>query len=428
MTSPRPTTGRVARHAEPGVLRSGIVALVLSVLALVLADVVSPWLDTYTVLPSILATIAAAWYGGFAAGLLATAMSLLGMNLLFIGPRWSFETDMGTSDAVRFVFFVLAALGASAASGSLRAARRVAERALVELEEANATLQQQALELELNNVQLQEQQVELEATMQQLQEQAVELEHHAEQQAATARQLRAANEELAATTYSIAHDLRSPLRAVDGYARILELEHGPRLDDEARQLIGRVRGGAQRMGALIDGILALARVGRGELRPVDVDVSALAEGALEDLRRAEPARRVDATVAPGIRAWGDERLLAVVVQNLLGNAWKFTRGRAHARVAVVPVPAADGMTAFEVQDDGVGFDPRFAGQLFQSFHRLHGAADFEGHGIGLATVRRIVERHGGHVHGEGRPGDGATFHVALPAAPGTPTRDAPRSR
>jgi PAS domain S-box-containing protein len=246
--------------------------------------------------------------------------------------------------------------------------------------------------------------------------------------------LEVANRELAATTYTIAHDLRSPLRAVDGYARILELDYvepGRPLDAEARALLDRLRGAAQRMGHLIDGVLSLARLGRGELQQESVDLSALAAAVVEELRRAEPGREVEVAIEPGLRAIGDPRLLTLVLQNLLGNAWKFTRhnaaeGRPAARItvarrppgAVPPDPAAPGgsacTVAFAVQDNGVGFEAAHAHQLFAPFRRLHGADAYDGYGIGLATVRRVVERHGGRVAAEGAPGQGATFYFCLP--------------
>ena len=237
--------------------------------------------------------------------------------------------------------------------------------------------------------------------------------------------LRAANRELAATTYSIAHDLRSPLRALDGYSRILELDYGDRLDDEGRRLLGRLRANSQRMAALIDGVLALARLGRADLRRERVDLGAFAQSVVADLRRAEPDRAVEVRVEPGLAADGDPRLLTLVLQNLLGNAWKFTRGRDPAHIALgraaatppaePPADAGGPQRTFVVTDDGAGFDPAFAGQLFQPFHRLHHADEFDGHGIGLATVRRIVERHGGRVWAEAAPGRGAAFYFTLPA-------------
>ena len=224
-----------------------------------------------------------------------------------------------------------------------------------------------------------------------------------------------ANRELAATTYTIAHDLRSPLRAMDGYSRMLQLDHADRLDAEGMAHLARIRANAQRMGELIDGVLSLARLGKGELQREQVDVSAIASSIVDDLRSIEPDREVEVRIAPGIAVTGDRRLLSLVVQNLVGNAWKFTRERRPALIEVADEGEDEqGMRTFVVRDNGVGFDAAFADRLFGAFQRLHHAEEFEGHGIGLATVRRIVERHGGRARAEGRPGAGAAIRVTLP--------------
>jgi signal transduction histidine kinase len=169
------------------------------------------------------------------------------------------------------------------------------------------------------------------------------------------------------------------------------------------------------MAELIDDLLELSRVSRTELRHEAVDLSALADAVLAGLRAAEPAREVVSEVAPGLRCTGDPRLLRVVFENLLGNAWKFTSRRAVAHIRV-DGDAEGGDTVVHIRDDGAGFDPTYADKLFAPFQRLHAAAEFPGTGIGLATVRRVVSRHGGRVWADGAPGAGATFHLALPAA------------
>ena len=226
--------------------------------------------------------------------------------------------------------------------------------------------------------------------------------------------LQQANRELSATTYSIAHDLRSPLRALDGYSRILQLDHGDRLGPDGLALLDRIRANSQRMGELIDGILGLARLGQGALQVARVDLSAVAQAALDELRRLDGERRVETRVEPGLVALGDPRLLALVLQNLLDNAWKFTRGR---DPAVVEFGSRDagGERVYFVRDNGAGFDPAYAGKLFGTFQRLHHASEFEGHGIGLAGVKRVVERHGGRVWADGAEGRGATFSFTLSA-------------
>ena len=234
-------------------------------------------------------------------------------------------------------------------------------------------------------------------------------------------QLRAANKELEAFSYSVSHDLRAPLRAIDGFSRALEEDCAGALDEEGRQHVGRVRNAAQRMGNLIDDLIHLSRVTRAELRLEPVDLTAAAGEIVETLRETHPGREVEVTVhqTPGVR--GDPRLLWILLQNLLGNAWKFTARTDAPRVEFGFDPGAEG-GAFFVRDNGAGFDMRYAGKLFQAFQRLHAAEEFEGTGIGLATVQRVLLRHGGRGWAEARPGEGATFWFTLPPGGAPPKR------
>lgn len=236
------------------------------------------------------------------------------------------------------------------------------------------------------------------------------------------RELTLVNRELEAFSYSVSHDLRAPVRAVDGFAHALE-ERGEGRSAEERELLSRIRAAARRMNLLIDDLLTLSRASRGELRRQSVDLSALAGEVVADLREREPGREVTFEIEPGVRADGDPRLLRIALEQLLGNAFKFTRGKAHGRIAF-GCGAGERGRAFFVRDDGAGFDPARADRLFQPFQRLHRADEFEGTGIGLATLRRIVHRHGGTAWAEGRPGQGACFWFTLgergPAAPGSP--------
>jgi PAS domain S-box-containing protein len=224
--------------------------------------------------------------------------------------------------------------------------------------------------------------------------------------------LDAANRELEAFSYSVSHDLRAPLRAIDGFARLLEERHAAALAAEARGYVRRVREGAQRMNRLIEDLLALSRLGRAELRLREVDLSELAQAVAAELAAAAPERAVEWRIAPGLSARADPGLMRAALANLLGNAWKYT-GRAER--AVIELGRTPGGELF-VRDNGVGFDSQHAPGLFEPFRRLHAPEEFEGSGIGLAIVRRVIERHHGRVRAESAPGAGATFYFTLPAA------------
>ncbi len=218
--------------------------------------------------------------------------------------------------------------------------------------------------------------------------------------------------ELEAFASSVAHDLRAPLRAVDGFSQILVEDYGGVLDEEGRRILGRVRGGAQKMGRLVDDLLRLSKVSLTAVRREDVDVSGIAAGIADDLAASDPARRVTFEIEAGLRARADKGLVTILLDNLLRNAWKFTSRHPEARIEVGAEPGSE-EGRFFVRDDGAGFDPSHAGQLFQPFQRLHPADLFEGAGIGLAIVERIVRKHGGRLDAEGAPERGATFRFTL---------------
>ena len=225
-------------------------------------------------------------------------------------------------------------------------------------------------------------------------------------------QLETANRELEAFSYSVSHDLRSPLRAIDGFAKALLEDYGALLPDAGQHYLDRLRTGAKHMGDLIDDLLALARVSRSEMREQDVDLSALASQIAADLRQRTPQRDVQVVIAPRLVVRGDPVLLRLALENLFGNAWKYTSKRARARIAFGARVAA-GERVFFVRDNGAGFDSAYADKLFSPFQRLHGTGEFEGTGVGLATVQRIIQRHGGRVWAEGTVGHGATFYFTL---------------
>lgn len=222
----------------------------------------------------------------------------------------------------------------------------------------------------------------------------------------------AANRELEAFSYSVAHDLRAPLRSIDGFSQAVLEDCAEALDDTGKRHLGYVREAAQDMAALIDGLLSLSRVTRSELRREPIDLAGLARSVLAQLQRTAPGRVVETVVAENMTAHGDARLLRSVLENLLGNAWKFTRNRAAATIEVGS-RKHNGECIYFVRDNGAGFDMAYADKLFGAFQRLHSAAEFEGTGIGLATVQRIVKRHGGRIWAESEVGRGATFFFTL---------------
>jgi PAS domain S-box-containing protein len=235
----------------------------------------------------------------------------------------------------------------------------------------------------------------------------------AESLTARASELEALNHELEAFSYSVSHDLRGPLRALDGFSQALATGYVDRpLDERGRDYLQRIRRASQKMGRLIDDLLQLSRLSRVRMKQQPVSLSALARGILEELAAADPEREVESVIADELRVEGDPHLLEIMLRNLLGNAWKFTSGRAHARIELGEEDI-DGVRTCFIRDNGAGFDMTYADQLFGPFQRLHPEREFEGTGIGLATVQRIVLRHGGRIHAHGEVDRGATFHFTL---------------
>lgn len=222
-------------------------------------------------------------------------------------------------------------------------------------------------------------------------------------------QLEASNRELEAFSYSVSHDLRAPLRGIDGFSQALLEDYADRLDAPGQDYLRRVRAVTQRMSRLIDDLLSLSRIPRSELRRETVDLSGLACSVVEQLREAQPEREVEFHVAGGLMAQGDARLLRIALENLLGNAWKFS-SKTDGAVIEFGMMRDDGEDVYFVRNNGAGFDMNYASKLFGAFQRLHDVREFEGTGIGLATVQRIVRRHGGRAWAEGEPGRGATFY------------------
>ncbi len=225
-------------------------------------------------------------------------------------------------------------------------------------------------------------------------------------------ELEATNKELEAFSYSVSHDLRAPLRTIDGFSRAVLEDYAQVLDDEGRSYLNRVRAATQQMAQLIDDLLKLSRVTRTEMHRDDVDLSAMARDIAATLQRTQPERQAQITIDKDMIVRGDTRLLNVVLTNLLGNAWKFTEGKQNAEIRLGKMER-DGKKIYFVPDNGAGFDMAYAHKLFGAFQRLHSDSEFKGSGIGLATVQRIIRRHGGQVWAEGEVGQGAGFYFTL---------------
>lgn len=288
--------------------------------------------------------------------------------------------SIGRGDAPAPLLQSLAAAGAALAAGLLAAAigvaialRRIRDRLRVSLDQLTA-------EMQAREVALRRRTTELES----------------------------ANRDLESFASAVAHDLRAPLGSILGFAQALEEDYVGALDDAGRECARWIGESAKQMQELLDGLTQMSRLSRSEMQRSEVDLSAMARGIAATLQRAHPEREVDFAIADGIVADGDERLLRAVMENLIGNAWKFTGKREAARIEI-GVRREEGLPAYYVRDNGAGFDPEHAAKMFRPFQRLHSEREFAGTGIGLATVQKIVQRHGGRTWAEGEPGRGATI-------------------
>jgi light-regulated signal transduction histidine kinase (bacteriophytochrome) len=237
---------------------------------------------------------------------------------------------------------------------------------------------------------------------------------------ARTKQLETANKELESFSYSVSHDLRAPLRSMDGFSVALLEDYADKLDDQGKDYLHRVREASKRMAQLIEGILVLSRTTRGEMSRVTVNLSALAKTITADLHKLQPERRVECMIAPDLVVNGDAQLMRTAMENLLGNAWKFTTHCDYARIELGVLPPSGveessqiGNHTYFVRDNGAGFDMTYADKLFGVFQRLHKESEYPGTGIGLATVARIIQRHGGRIWAEAKVDEGATFYFTL---------------
>src|SRR5712692_5993967 len=240
-----------------------------------------------------------------------------------------------------------------------------------------------------------------------------ELEQNVQERTA---QLAASNKELEAFSYSVSHDLRAPLRGIDGFSLALLEDYADKLDEKGKDHLHRVRAATQRMGILIDDLLSLSQVTRTGMRLEKADLAAIAQSIAADLEKMQPERRVEFRIAECLEAFVDPHLIRIALENLLGNAWKFTSKRARAAIEFGKTPV-NGASAYFVRDDGAGFDQAYAHRLFGAFQRLHDKSDFPGTGVGLATVQRIIHRHGGRIWAESAVDRGATFYFTLAETP-----------
>jgi PAS domain S-box-containing protein len=227
-------------------------------------------------------------------------------------------------------------------------------------------------------------------------------------------QLEATNKELEAFCYSISHDLRAPLRTIRGFTEVLMEQYGEQIDDRGRDFLRRTCEASAQMDRLIDDLLKLSRVSRAGIQNAEINLSTMVEQIFSELKRAEPDRAVGVVVTPRLTAHGDERLMRLVLDNLLRNAWKFTGKNPEARIEFGRME--EGEAAFFVRDNGAGFDMAYSGKLFGVFQRLHSSSEFPGSGVGLAIVQRVINRHGGKIWAEGKVNEGATFYFTLPVA------------
>ncbi|MDB6064542.1 MAG: hypothetical protein JWR26_750 [Pedosphaera sp.] len=314
------------------------------------------------------ASLGAAWYGGLGPGLLALVAGFLVGDFFFVPPLHRLGSYSTSDFALLMGYSIVSSIGL-AAINNLHQARRREEK-----------------DKELNK----------------------ELE----------RRVRERTAELEAFCYSVSHDLRSPLRSIASFTQILKEEHEQQFDPESREMVQFIIESAQRMDRLILDLLDLSRLSRTDMEPQSVDLSAMAEGIVAAIRQTDPTRAVDFVIAPHLVAMGDKELLHIVLENLIENAWKFIDRRQRGRIEFGIEQQPDGRQAYFVRDNGAGFDMAYAGKLFGVFERLHNSAEFPGNGIGLAMVRRIIERHGGSVWATGALNQGATFYFTLPGDPG----------
>jgi signal transduction histidine kinase len=380
------------------VLRSTLlgygIAVAATIVPILLTILVYRFLPGAVSMIFLIAILASAWWGGYGPGAVTTLLSAFLVPYLFVKGF-----NPASVDVQRIALLLIMSLGVS----WIRDRRKRLE---LELRDRVA---QKTADLQLTVSALEREVGERKAAEEEVRRLNEILESRVRERT---QQLELANAELQAFTYSVSHDLRAPLRAIDGFTAILLEDHAHSLDGAASDCIQRIRAACRRMAALIEDLLGLSRVARAAVEGQSVDLSTLVEDITADLKRQHPMRNVEFAIAPSLEVVADPGLMRIVMENLLGNAWKFTSRHATARIEVGRMDR-NGEAVFYVRDDGAGFDPSLSHRLFGPFQRLHRPEEFEGTGIGLATVCRIMHRHGGQIWADGEPERGATFYFTL---------------
>jgi K+-sensing histidine kinase KdpD len=399
---------------KPGIrtisgLRGYLVAVVLVALATWLKELAQPLIIPADVpILYILAIVPTAIFFGLGPSISVCILSLLAYDFFFLPPLHEISLFRIQEAPIAIVFLFVGVI-ISLLSSNLRqknqiALKEIAARKQSESEVASYRdhledlVKQRTAELENSNRNLNLEIAERKKTEEELKQRTMDLE--------------TSNRELEAFSYSVSHDLRAPLRSMDGFSQAVLEDYADKLDEQGKDYLNRIRESSQMMAQLIDDILGLSRVVRAELWLTKVNLSDMADAIAQDLKRLEPQRQVEFNIQPGVEAVGDSNLLHSVLENLLNNAFKFSAGRQIARIGF-GVEEKNGAKAYFVQDNGAGFDMKYADKLFQPFQRLHSNSEFPGTGIGLATVQRVIRRHGGKIWAEGEVGKGATFHFTL---------------